>query len=209
MTLAPDHSSLTTGITAIVLAAGRSSRMRGDDKLLRQVHDVPLLRHCVEQVLASDVTDCVVVIAKGMQKHRTALAGLSVSIVEATDADLGMSASLRSGVLALEHKPKVVFIAFADMPDVNKNHFNRLIAEYDKIGGPSIICPAAQNGSRGHPVLFDAAYLQKLTELTGDIGAKPILQSVPEAVHEVQMDDAVILDLDTPEAWAAWHAKQP
>ncbi len=202
-------SKPSSGATVIMLAAGRSRRMYGDDKLLRNVYGIPLLRHCVQTALASDAKECVVVIGKDADKHRKALDGLPVKIVEAADADLGMSASLRAGILALDHTPESVLIAFSDMPDLSKYHFNTLITKCNSIGGKPIICPVTQNGSRGHPVLFDAAYLENLTALEGDVGAKSILKSVPDAVHEVQMDDSVILDLDTPEAWAAWEAKQP
>ncbi len=198
-----------SGATIIMLAAGRSKRMRGDDKLLRTVNGIPLLRHCTQTALNSDAKNCVVVIGKDADEHRKALVGMSVTIVEATDADLGMSASLRAGLLALDHTPKSVFVAFSDMPDLTTDHFNTLINMYNTLEGSPILCPVTQNGSRGHPVLFDAAYLENLTALEGDVGAKSILKSVPDAVHEVQMDDAVIMDLDTPEAWAAWEAKQP
>ncbi|KAB7615983.1 NTP transferase domain-containing protein [Amylibacter sp. SFDW26] len=202
-------SEENTGATVIMLAAGRSRRMRGDDKLLRTVNGIPLLRHCVQTALASNANECVVVINKGAIYHREALDGLPVKIIEANDADLGMSASLRAGVLGLDHTPTSIFVAFADMPDLTKNHFNTLINKYNDTQGKPIICPVTQNGSSGHPVLFDAAYLENLTALEGDVGAKSILKSVSDAVHEVQMDDAVVLDLDTPEAWAAWEAKQP
>ncbi len=148
-------------------------------------------------------------IAKDADEHRNVLDGLAVKIIENVDADLGMSASLRAGLLSLDYTPESVFVSFADMPDLTKDHFNTLIDKYNIVEGSSIICPVTQNGSRGHPVLFDTAYLENLVALEGDVGAKSILKSVPDAVYEVQMDDAVVLDLDTPEAWAAWEAKQP
>ncbi len=202
-------SEPNSGATIIMLAAGRSRRMEGDDKLLRKVHGIPLLRHCVKNALASDAKNCVVVIAKDAHQHRKAVDGLPVRIVEAVDADLGMSASLRAGILALDHVPESVLVAFSDMPDISKDHFNTLINKYNFIDGNPIICPITETGTRGHPVLFDAAYLENLTALEGDVGAKSILKSVPDTVHEVKMDNAVVLDLDTPEAWAAWEAKQP
>jgi len=194
-----------SGVTAILLAAGSSSRMRGIDKLMRKVGGVPLLRHCVEAALGSDIDHCIVVLKKGAVDHREALQGLRIKIVEVDDAGLGMSASLRAGILALNTSPKAILIGLADMPDLTSNHFNQVITAHNPDKNRYIICPINPNGKRGHPVLFDAKFSENLTSLQGDAGAKDIVKNVPEWVHEVPMDAAVSLDLDTPEAWDAWQ----
>ncbi|MBE9475877.1 MAG: NTP transferase domain-containing protein, partial [Proteobacteria bacterium] len=194
-----------SGVTAVLLAAGSSSRMRGEDKLLRRVGNATLLRHCVEVALASDIDHCIVVLKKGAADHRKALKGLAVKIVEVDDPGLGMSASLRAGIFAMKTKPKAVLVALADMPDLTHEHFNRVIAAHDPDKSRFIICPTNPKGQRGHPVLFDAKFSENLAGLHGDTGAKAIVETVPEWVFEVPMDAAVSLDLDTPEAWNAWE----
>ena len=67
------------------------------------------------------------------------------------------------------------------------------------------IAPVAPNGKRGNPVLFDRRYFEPLGSLTGDSGAKSLIKADAEAVHMVASDAAVLTDLDTPEAWAAWR----
>jgi len=194
-----------SGVTAVLLAAGSSSRMRGTDKLMCKVGGMPLLRHCVEVALGSDIDHCVVVLKKGADDHRAALQGLRVKIVEVDDAGLGMSASLRAGILALKTSPKAILIGLADMPDLTSDHFNKVIAAHNPDKNRYIICPTNPNGKRGHPVLFDAKFSENLASLQGDAGAKDIVKNVPEWVYEIPMDAAVSLDLDTPEAWDAWE----
>lgn len=197
-----------SGVTAVLLAAGSSSRMRGTDKLLRKIDGIPLLRHCVKAALASNIDHCIVVLKKGADDHMKALHGLPVKVVETSDAGLGMSASLRAGVLALENAPKAILVGLADMPSLTHDHFNQVIAAHDATKDRFIICPTNLNGKRGHPVLFDAKFAENLANLQGDTGAKEILRSVPEWVHEISLDDAVSLDLDTPEAWQSWENSQ-
>ena len=196
------------GVTAILLAAGSSSRMRGDDKLMRKVGNATLLRHCVEVALGANIDQCIVVLKEGATDHKTALQDLPVKIVETADAGLGMSASLRAGILAMDTTPKAILVGLADMPDLTPDHFNKIIAGHDASKNRFIICPTNPNGKRGHPVLFDAKFTENLTNLQGDTGAKDILKTVPEWVFEIPSDAAVSLDLDTPEAWDAWALTQ-
>lgn len=198
-------SKTKSGITAVVLAAGQSNRMRGSDKLMRDVGGIPLLRHSVKVALASNADHCVVVVKIGADKHIAALQGLPVKIVEAKDANLGMSASLSAGVLAVVGTPKAILVALSDMPDLTSDHFNQVIDAHNPDANRLIICPIDTDGKRGHPVLFDARYTENLASLQGISGARKILQTVPECVFEVQSDAAVSLDLDTPEAWSDWE----
>ncbi len=194
-----------SGVTAVILAAGQSRRMQGSDKLLRHVGGEPLLRHCVKTALGSAVDHCIVVLRKDAHAHRDALQGLPVQIVEAKEASLGMSASLSAGVLAIENTPKAILVALADMPDVTPKHFNAVISAHDPKKNRLIIYPISPDGKRGHPVLFDAKYTENLAMLEGDTGAKSILQKVPECVFELGSNNAVCIDLDTPEAWQKWE----
>ncbi len=194
-----------SGVAAVLLAAGSSNRMRGEDKLMRKVGGIPMLRHCVKAALGSDIDQCIVVLKKDATDHKNALQGLPVKIVETRDASLGMSASLRTGILALDNTPKAILVGLTDMPDLTSDHFNKVITAHDPHKNRFIVCPTSLTGKRGHPVLFDTKFTENLTGLQGDTGAKGILKTVPEWVYEVPLDDAVLLDLDTPEAWDAWE----
>lgn len=192
-------------ISAVLLAAGASRRMAGEDKLLRKIDGMPLLRRSAQNLLTSNVDNCVVVLAPNAKAHREALQDLPVTIVEAVDADQGMSASIRAGVGSVGAKTSAVVLALADMPDITPNHINQIINAHDKAADRLIICPIDETGQRGHPVLFDARFLENLTDLSGDRGARDVLHAVPEFVHEIPMGSAMTLDLDTPQAWSKWE----
>jgi molybdenum cofactor cytidylyltransferase len=203
----PRSQSLQTRdhVCAVLLAAGASHRMAGDDKLLRTVDGIPLLRRSVQNLLASNVDDCIVVLAPHATAHREALLGLQVTIVEVFDADQGMSASIRAGISSLAAKTSAVVLALADMPDITPDHINQIVCAQDREAEQLIICPVDKMGQRGHPVLFDARFFESLMGLSGDRGARDVVSAVPEFVHEIPMDTAVTLDLDTPEAWDEWE----
>lgn len=192
-------------VSAVLLAAGASSRMGGENKLLRRIEGVPLLRRSAETLLAANIDECVVVIPPDAAALRQTLEGLSVRIVEAADAALGMSASLRAGVSSVRGGAKAVLVALADMPDVTPEAINTVIKAHDAAKGRLIICPVDGAGKRGHPVLFDRRYFESLLEQSGDRGARDVLRAVPEAVYEVRLDAAVTCDLDTPDDWRDWE----
>ena len=192
-------------VSAVLLAAGASRRMGTENKLLRRIDGVPLLRRSAQTLLASDIDECIVVIPPDAPEHRKALEGLRVTIIEAKDADLGMSASLRAGVAALHGAISAVLVALADMPDLTPAILNSVIGAHDPSAGRLIIRPLDESGRRGHPVLFDRRFLEDLQQLSGDRGARDILRAVPEAIYEIPLDAAVTLDLDTPQDWADWE----
>ena len=71
-----------------------------------------------------------------------------------------------------------------------------------------IIRPKTISDQFGHPVLFDSSYYSDLLSLDGDIGAKAVIKDHSGRVYELEMDDAVITDLDTPQAWMNWQAQR-
>ncbi len=193
-------------VTAIVLAAGAARRMRGRDKLLEPVAGRPALR-AVAQVARSSRADAVVVVLPPeAPTRRAALAGLGLNIVEAADWAEGMAASIRAGLAAASGADAVV-ILLADMPEVSAGDIDRLIAAFDPEEGREICRAVSAEGVPGHPVLFGRRFFETLAGLTGDRGAREVLREAPEFVTEVPTAGrSALVDLDTPEDWAAWRA---
>lgn len=195
-------------VTAIVLAAGSSSRMEGGNKLTRCIDGEPLLLRIIKQVLASQVQKCIVVLSQYNDEILEMLNGINVEIVTCRNADEGMSASMRSGILAAGEDTSAYMICLADMPDLKIEHFKLVIDAYDPENNRLIIRPKTISGQFGHPVLFDSSYYSDLLSLDGDIGAKAVIKDHSGRVYELEMDDAVITDLDTPQAWMDWQAQR-
>ena len=190
-----------TQTTIVLLAAGRSSRMRGRDKLLEEIDGQPLLRLMASRAVKAGVP-VRVVLGPDQATLRAALEGLAIEIVEATDSD-GMAASIRAGVAGLEGP---VLLALADMPAITAQDLY-LMVSLGAQAPQAILQAATRDGRPGHPVLFPADCLPDLARLQGDGGAKSILTAAGARRHLLPLaDDRALIDLDTPEDWAAWRA---
>ena len=194
-------------VAAIVLAAGAGRRMRGQDKLLEPVARRPVLRAVAEAAAASRADAVVVVLPPGAEARRAALAGLAVTVAEAPDWAEGMAASLRAGLAAVAERAEAVVVLLADMPEIESGDIDRLIAAFDPGEAREIVRAVAADGTPGHPVLFGRRFFETLAGLRGDQGARAVLAEAGDFVVEVATGgQRALTDLDTPEAWAAWHA---
>lgn len=189
----------------LLLAAGSSSRMLGDDKLLREIDGITLLRRSARSMLDANVDQVFVTIRSNSPAHKSELVDLPLKIIEVPDAAAGMSASIRAGVTAVPTNTNLIILGLADMPDITAKHYNLLLSAHDPKQDHLIIRPITPTGKHGNPVLFDARFLESLRTIDGDQGARDILKSVPEYIYNVEMpDEAVTCDLDTPAAWDRW-----
>ena len=146
-----------------------------------------------------------VVLGPDQPDRRAALADLPLEIVTAEGTD-GMAASIRAGVAGLKTG---VMIVLCDMPDIRARDLYQLIGLWSQ-GLAPILRAAAEDGTPGQPVIFAKRYLKDLAKLTGDQGARALLQREAKHVALVPLDgQRATLDLDTPEAWAAWRAGNP
>jgi molybdenum cofactor cytidylyltransferase len=193
-------------IAAIILAAGRSSRM-GRNKLLLDLDGKPILCHAVDRALGAGLSEIVVVSGHQASKVRAALGERPVKVIEAREHRLGMSASLKAGIRALHPKTEAVLVMLGDMPQVSAPLIQRLIAAYNPLEGRSIVVPTV-DGKRGNPVLFDRRYFQEMLALEGDVGARHLIGAHDDQVAELAVDDAAVFtDVDTPEAYDRLLAK--
>ncbi|WP_144182628.1 NTP transferase domain-containing protein [Elioraea rosea] len=191
-------------IGAIVLAAGRSSRMAPRNKLLIEDRDgVAMVARVADAVLGSPARPVVVVTGHAQDAVRAALAGRDVAFAHNPDHELGLSSSLRVGLDALGDRVDAVLVCLGDMPLVTPALIERLISAYDAEEGRLIVVPVA-GGRHGNPVLWDRRFFPAMRAITGDVGARHLLGENAESVHEVVLEDAAALaDFDTPDALAS------
>ncbi len=200
---APPHRPRIAGI---VLAAGLSSRM-GSNKLLAEIDGKPLIRRSVEQALASSLDPVIVVTGNIEAEVQKALGGLNIQFQNNPDFSKGLSSSLKYGLSGLPPDCDGALILLGDMPDVAPTLIDRLIAAFDP-GDDRAICVATRHGKRGNPVLWARRFFPEMTALEGDIGAKHLMSVHDELVWEVEAeDDGPLIDIDTPEALAAYRAR--
>jgi molybdenum cofactor cytidylyltransferase len=189
-------------IAAVILAAGRSTRMQGANKLIAKIGSRPLVRIVAEAALASGVHRTIVVTGHRAEEVRAALAGVEVGFAHNPDYAEGLSTSLKVGVDRLGNDVDAAVVLLGDMPGIDAAAINRLIAAFDPAVGALIVVPT-HAGKRGNPVLWSSRFFADLRKVEGDVGGRHLLGVNPEAVVEVEMDHAVTLDLDTPEALVA------
>ncbi|RID93479.1 nucleotidyltransferase family protein [Gemmobacter lutimaris] len=187
-------------LTTVILAAGASSRMRGDDKLLEVVEGQPLLRRIATAALTCGGPVRVVLPPDRPDRHG-ALAGLDLHLIIANDAARGMSASIRAGITGLDGP---VMILPADMPELAAGALTEMQAAHR--AAPDAILRGASGDTPGHPVIFPVDLLPDLARLTGDEGARAVIAAHRGRLRLVQLPGrAALTDLDTPEDWARWR----
>lgn len=197
-------------VAAVLLAAGSARRMQGRDKLLEHVGGAPLLRVLADRLARSAADEVVCVLRPDDPQRRAALEGSPARMVPNPRAAEGMGTSLAAGVAALGTEIDAAIIVPADMPEITAADIDRLIAAFDPEEGRAIVRAVSANGTGGHPVLFGRRFFEALRALEGDRGARAILAEHPEFVVDVTLPGrAAETDLDTPEAWEAWRARQP
>jgi molybdenum cofactor cytidylyltransferase len=196
-------------IAALVLAAGRSSRMGPDNKLLIPLGGKPLVRHVVDAALASACEKVVVVTGHMKDEVAAVLAGTDLTITHNPDFARGLSSSLAAGLAALPEDVDGVLVMLGDMPKIERKLIDRMIAAFSPVDGRLIVVPVA-NGRRGNPVLWASSFFERMRGLEGDSGAKALIaENEAQLVEIPALDDGPLVDLDTPEALAAFLSTRP
>lgn len=189
-------------IGVVVLAAGASRRMGAQNKLLAEVNGKPMVVNVVDTVTGAVKGPTIVVTGHEPEKVEKALAAHDVTFVHNPDYAMGLSTSLRTGIRALPDDVDAVLVCLGDMPLVTADHIARLIQAFDPVEGRSICLPV-HGRKRGNPVLWAKKFLPEMARVTGDVGARQLLEEHGDEICEVEIDDdGVLFDVDTPERLA-------
>ena len=190
-------------VAAIILAAGRSTRMGGPNKLLAELGGKPLVRIVTEQALASKARGVIVVTGHQAELVEKALTGLDVKFVRNPDFAQGLASSVKAGVTAVAGDADGAVICLGDMPMISAQLIDHLIDAFAPDRGNLITVPVSDN-RRGNPVLWSRRFFSELMTLDGDIGARHLIAKHNEAVAEVPVEGfGAFLDIDTPQALEA------
>ena len=176
-------------ISAILLAAGQSKRMNGENKLTKEIQGIPLIKLSVKNILASSINELIVVL--GHQKEiieKLIDKNEKVKFVFNKDFENGMASSIKTGLDNLSEKTEAFFICLGDMPLVSHDIYNQLIKSKNN---KEIIVPTYK-GQQGNPVLFNKSMKEKVIDISGDIGAKKILELNKDKILNVETNDQSI-----------------
>lgn len=194
-----DHPPAT--VAAVILAAGKASRMGegGGHKLLAEFDGEPLVRRAAKTALAANVDFVIVVTGHRRNEIEAALLELEVTAICNPDYASGMASSLISGYsAATERNIDGVLVMLADMPGVTVRDLNALISSFRLASGHAII-RAVSRGKRGNPVILPKSLNDSIMRLEGDVGARYLVETSGTPVIDLDIGDAALLDVDTPE----------
>ncbi len=187
----------------VLLAAGRATRMRGTDKLMEEVDGHPLIRVMAVRAAKAGASQTRVVLAEGQKARHAALDGVAGIDIITIPAGGDMSDSLKAGIMGLDG---AVMVLLADLPGLTA-HDLYLMLSLAQMHPEAILRAADDQGNPGHPIVFPADLLPEIAQITGDAGARAVLQAhANRVVHIPLPDQHATTDLDTPEDWAKWRA---
>jgi molybdenum cofactor cytidylyltransferase len=182
-------------IGAIVLAAGRSRRMR-TQKLLLPWAGQTVIGHIVDQVLAAGINHVLVVVGADREAISHALVDRRVTLVNNPAPDAEMLGSVRCGLRALPPECEAAMVVLGDQPGIQSTLIATLITKYQQTKA-EIITPIYKEKG-GHPLIISSRYFDEVLHSFDGIGLHGLLTAHADAIHRVWDASSLLLDIDYP-----------
>ena len=185
-------------LSLIVLAAGKSSRMHGRNKLLIKVEGRPLIRGVVEAGLKSKADEVIVILGWEAEKIKKALEDLPCRFVVNKDYEKGQSSSVKAGLKEVGETTQAILILPGDVAKIDASSINLVIDEYARRKGSIIV--AAHKSKPGHPILLDRQLFNEVEQIDEQsFGLKSVVKKHEGTVRFVEAGSSNVLrDIDTP-----------
>ncbi len=196
-------TALQSRVSAVILAAGGSTRMRGQIKQLLPWGDTTFVGNAVRVAQASQVNEIVVVTGNRAQEVKTAIEQWGeIRVIHNPAWETGRASSVRSGIGALAANSSAAIFINADQPFLSPRVLDAILETFSATRAP-IVVPVYEGGT-GSPVLFARELFDELNALQGEQGGRDLLERYRAHLARVEIADARAgLDLDTPEEYAA------
>jgi molybdenum cofactor cytidylyltransferase len=185
--------SAKSRIHCVVLAAGLSTRF-GASKLTQEYNGKPLLQFALSSASAISPGRVHVVVGHDQPAVRAAADGFADTFIDNRDYRSGMGSSIAAGVRAVRDQADAILILLGDQPLISATHLFKLVEHWN--GGNEEIIASAYAGTQGPPILFPSGCFALLAQLTGDAGAKSILNDGRYDVRSIECP-AGEFDIDT------------
>ena len=175
-------------IMGVILAAGNSTRMGKDNKLLRKVGDASLVRNTAVEMLKSDLDSCSIVLGYQSDKVAEVIKDLNIDLILNPLWEEGQASSLKAALNTLDTSYSDLLVMLGDLPGVSSKHINKIIEEHlltnnrkSKITIPSF------NGKKGNPVIWGRSFFSDLSNLEGDVGGRALFGQQTYAINLIDM----------------------
>ena len=184
-------------ISAILLTAGQSKRMVGENKLTKKIQGVPLIKLSLKNILAASIDELIIVL--GYQKEiieKLIDKNEKIKLVFNKNFESGMASSIKIGLDNLSEETEIFFICLGDMPNVDKEIYNQLINLSFSNKDKEIFVPYYQE-KQANPILFSKKMKSKIEQIEGDFGAKKIIAEHEKKVFKLSIQNkGVITDFN-------------
>ena len=181
-------------ISAILLAAGTSSRFKGKNKLLSKYKNKVLFKYVFDELVKSKVNEVIVVLGKNRNEFTKLISkNQKVKVLYNKNYKKGMSTSIKEGIKKIKKPTKGFLICLSDMPKIKASIYNKIIKKF--ILNKSYPVVPIYNKIRGNPVCFPYNFKRKLMKLKGDVGAKNILKKMKCTSINVR-SKSILIDFD-------------
>ena len=179
-------------ITAILLAAGQSKRLRGENKLTKLFKGKPLINHILFSLIKSKVNKIIVVLGfEHLKIKMKLLRSKKIKFVTNKNYKKGMSSSIKTGLKKLPKNSQGFLIVLGDMPNITKTTINKIclsITRSDK----EIILPKYKNRT-GNPIGFKHSMIKNIYKIKGDKGARSIIKKNKKKIKFLNINSKSIL----------------
>ena len=184
-------------ITAILLAAGQSKRLRGENKLTKLFKGKPLINHILLSLIKSKVNKIIIVLGFEHLKIKTKLLkSKKINFVINKNYKKGMSSSIKTGLKKLPKNNKGFLIVLGDMPNVTKTTINKICLSITK-SDKEIILPKFKNRT-GNPIGFKQSMIKNIYKIKGDRGAKNIIKKNNKKIKFLNINSkSILVNLNT------------
>ena len=183
-------------IAGLILAAGGSSRMGDENKLMMPFQGKPMLNHVVNASLNSNLTQTFVVVGHQSSEIKNLVQSDDIQCVENEQWETGMASSIVAGISQLKQFDGFL-ILLGDMPLVTPELINEIIVHSS---ADKIVIPI-KDGLHGNPIFFGSKFRDELLTLYGDSGAKKVIQNNLSSMIKIKIQSNTIFkDYDTKES---------
>jgi len=194
-------------ISSILLAAGESSRMEGENKLTKKINGIPLINYSVKNILGSSIDELIIVLGHEKSIIQNIIKeDKKIKFIHNEDYKSGVASSIKKGLSNITKRAEAFFICLGDMPNVNQNIYNKLIKtryNYNKklpLGKKKEIIIPTYEKKDGNPILFSKFMKEKIMNVGGNLTTKEIIEINKNKILYIPVKNSgITLDFDTKE----------
>ena len=192
-------------ISSILLAAGESLKMGGENKLTKEINGMALINHAVKNILGSAVDELIIVLGyEKLEIENIIEKNKKIKFVYNENYKTGISSSIKEGLKHISKKSDAFFICLGNMPNVNQNIYNKIIKvryNYNKKLIPKkkkeIIIPIYEE-KEGNPILFSKFMKEKIFSKIDNFEIEKIIETNKNKILYVPIQNTgITLDFNT------------